>query len=91
MIAGKKMVEPLRAPPFLLEHRFAQIKDDLHGNCIEASYRWIRSRAWREPARILNGRLGSTRFRLASYLATNQHAERRDRTNVCMCHLDHLL
>jgi hypothetical protein len=25
----------------------------LHGNCIEASYRWIRSRAWREPARIL--------------------------------------
>jgi hypothetical protein len=24
-------------------------------------------------------------------LATNQCAQRRDRTNVCMCHLDHLL
>ena len=24
-------------------------------------------------------------------LATNQRAQRRDRTNVCMCHLDHLL
>ena len=23
--------------------------------------------------------------------ATNQRAQRRDRTNVCMCHLDHLL
>ncbi len=25
----------------------------LHGNCIEASFRWTRSRAWRKPARIL--------------------------------------
>ncbi len=25
----------------------------LHGNCIEASFRWTRSRAWREPARSL--------------------------------------
>jgi hypothetical protein len=24
-------------------------------------------------------------------LATSQRAQRRDRTNVCMCHLDHLL
>jgi len=24
-------------------------------------------------------------------LATNQRTQRRDRTNVCMCHLDHLL
>jgi hypothetical protein len=24
-------------------------------------------------------------------LATNQRAQRRDRTNDCMCHLDHLL
>jgi hypothetical protein len=33
----------------------------------------------------------STRYRLTVNLAANQRAQRRDRTNVCMCHLDHLL
>jgi len=75
---------PARAPLFA-DH------GHLHSNCIEASCRWIRSRAWREPARILNGRLTGTRFRLAMYLVTNQHAKSRDRTNVYMYHLDHLL
>jgi hypothetical protein len=28
---------------------------------------------------------------LTMYPATDQRALRRDRTNVCMCHLDHLL
>ena len=79
------MAEPSRTPPFLLEQHH------LHGNCIEASCRWTRSRAWREPARILNGRLAGTRFRLTVYLATNQHPKSRDRTNVYMYHLDHLL
>jgi hypothetical protein len=35
--------------------------------------------------------LASTRYRLTMNLATNQRAQGRDRTNVCMCHLDHLL
>jgi len=39
----------------------------------------------------LNGILASTRYGLTKNLATNQRATRRDRTNVCMCHLDHLL
>jgi hypothetical protein len=39
----------------------------------------------------LYGLLASTRFRLTTNLNTNQRAQRRDRTNVCMCHLDHLL
>jgi hypothetical protein len=33
----------------------------------------------------------STTYRLTVNLAANQRAQRRDRTNVCMCHLDHLL
>ena len=44
-----------------------------------------------EPARILYGLLASMRYRLTETLGANQHAQRRDRTNVCMCHLDHLL
>ena len=39
----------------------------------------------------LYGLLASTRYRLTMNLATNQRAQRRDRTNVYMCHLDHLL
>jgi hypothetical protein len=37
------------------------------------------------------GILASTRYRLTVNLAANQRAQRRDRTNDCMCHLDHLL
>src|SRR5882724_872684 len=37
------------------------------------------------------GFLASTSYRLTMNLATNQRAQRRDRTNVYMCHLDHLL
>jgi hypothetical protein len=39
----------------------------------------------------LYGLLASTRFRLTMNLATNQRTQRCDRTNVYMCHLDHLL
>jgi hypothetical protein len=39
----------------------------------------------------LYGLLASTRFRLTMNLATHQRAQRRDRTNVYLCHLDHLL
>jgi len=39
----------------------------------------------------LYGIPASTKCRLTMNLATNQRAQRRDRTNVCMCHLDHLL
>jgi hypothetical protein len=39
----------------------------------------------------LNGIPASTRYDLSMNLATNHRAQRRDRTNVCMCHLDHLL
>ena len=44
-----------------------------------------------EPARIPYGLLASMRYRLTETLGANQHAQGRDRTNVCMCHLDHLL
>jgi hypothetical protein len=37
------------------------------------------------------GLLASMRYRLTESLGANQRAQRRDRTNVCMCHLDHLL
>jgi hypothetical protein len=39
----------------------------------------------------LYGIPASTRYRLTMNLAINQRAQRRDRTNVFMCHLDHLL
>ena len=44
-----------------------------------------------EPARIPQWHPASTRYGLTKYPATNQRATRRDRTNDCMCHLDHLL
>ena len=43
-----------------------------------------------DPIASLYGLLASTRS-LTMNLATNQCAQRRDRTNDCMCHLDHLL
>ena len=39
----------------------------------------------------LNGILSQHEVLLTMNLATNPRATRRDRTNVCMCHLDHLL
>jgi hypothetical protein len=39
----------------------------------------------------LYGLLASTRCLLTTNLATHQRAKRRDRTNVYMSHLDHLL
>jgi hypothetical protein len=71
-LRAKKMAEPAWTPPFLLEQLSAD-QGHLHSNCIEASYSWSRSRAWRKPARILDGLLAGTRFRLTRYLATNQH------------------
>jgi hypothetical protein len=50
-----------------------------------------RSHAQRALRVSLNGIPASTRFGLTKNLATNQRATRRDRTNDCMCHLDHLL
>src|SRR5580693_2841069 len=44
---AKKMADSARTPPFLLEQLSAD-KARLRGNCIEASYCWARSRAWRE-------------------------------------------
>jgi len=44
-----------------------------------------------EPARIPYGLLASLRYRLTESLGASQRAQGRDRTNVCMCHLDHLL
>ena len=38
----------------------------------------------------LYGIPASTRYRLTMNLATNRRAQRRDRTNVYICHLDHL-
>lgn len=76
------MAEPPRTPPFLLE-RFYTRNKVIRGNCIGASLRWTRSRAWRKPARILCG--------LSTDLAASHRAQRRDRTNVFMCHWDHLL
>jgi hypothetical protein len=40
---------------------------------------------------FLNGIPAGTRSSPAMNLATNQCAKRRDRTNVFMCHVDHLL
>ena len=35
----KKTAEPLRTPPFLLEHHSMRVRYDPNGNCIEASFR----------------------------------------------------
>ena len=42
----KKTAESSRTPPFLLEHSYLRTKVGPHGNCIGASIRWTRSRAW---------------------------------------------
>jgi hypothetical protein len=50
-----------------------------------------RSRVAMSLRASLNGLPVSARYGLTNNPATNQRATRRDRTNVCMCHLDHLL
>jgi hypothetical protein len=88
---AKKMAEPTRTPPSLLEHYYVRtkvIRTALHRSVhpLESVARvTISLRA------SLYGLLASTRCRLTMNLATNQRAQRRDQTNVCMCHLDHLL
>lgn len=85
------MVESSRTPPFLLEHRYLQTKVICTATASKRpSVGLGRARGERLRASSMAAMAG-TRFRLAMYLATNQHARRRDRTNVCMYHLDHLL
>jgi hypothetical protein len=50
-----------------------------------------RSRVATSLRASLNGIPASTRYGLTKNPATNQRATRRDRTNVYVCHLDHLL
>ena len=85
------MAESSRTPPFLLEHHYVRTIHP-HGNCIGASIRWTQvARVAQSLRAFLQGLLASTRSLGNENLATTQRAQRRDRTNVCMCHLDHLL
>jgi|GEM_PF-2183940 len=88
---AKKTAEPSRTPPSLLEHYYARTKVIRTATASERPSAGP-GRARGESLRAsLCGLLASTRPRLTMNLATNQRAQGRDRTNVCMCHLDHLL
>ena len=85
------MAESERTPPSLLEHYYVRTKVIRKATASErpsvgpgrARDKSLRASPY--------GFLASTSYRLTMNLATNQRAQRRDRTNVYMCHLDHLL
>src|SRR5262249_50646830 len=88
----KKTAEPSRTPPFPARALLGTDQGHPYSNCIGASIRWTPvARVTISLRASLYGLLASTRYRLTMNLATNQCAQRRDRTNVCKCHLDHLL
>jgi hypothetical protein len=94
--AQKKMAESARTPPFLLEHFYVRTKATRPRSSAQQLHRSVHpldpvARVTISLRASLYGLLASTRYRLTMNLATNQRAQRRNRTNVCMCHLDHLL
>ena len=82
---------PKRTPPFLLEHYDIRTKVIRTATASERPSVGPVARVTMSLRASLYGLPASTRCRLTMNLATNQRAQRRDRTNVCMCHLDHLL
>jgi hypothetical protein len=89
--AHEKMAESARTPPFLLEHYYLRtkaVRQQLHRSVHPLDLGRARGTSLRAS---LNGLSVSTTYGLTKNLATNQRATRRDRTNVCMCQLDHLL
>jgi len=62
-----------------------------HGDCVGASIHWTGRARGDEPARITQWHPGQYEALLRVNLATSHRAQRRDRTNVYMCHWDHLL
>jgi hypothetical protein len=87
----KKTAESSRTPPFLPEHHCLRTKAVRLRNYIGASIHWTDRTRGNEPARVPHWHFKAARGGLTMNLATNQRAKRRDRTNVYMCHLDHLL
>ncbi|MEA3179118.1 MAG: hypothetical protein QOI59_2641 [Gammaproteobacteria bacterium] len=75
----------------LLEHYSIRTKATRPGSSAQQLHRSVHpldpvARAALSLRASLYGLLASTRHRLTMNLATNQRAQRRDRTNVCMCH-----
>jgi len=85
------MAESARTPPFLLQPYCLQTKVVYVSNCIGASVRWTWIARVATSLRASLMAFQPVRGGLTKNLDTNQCATRRDRTNVCMCHLDHLL
>ena len=86
----------MRTPPFLPEPYYVRTRAMRPRSSARQLHRSVHpldpvARVTMSLRASLYGLLASTRSRLTMNLATNQRAQRRDRTNVCMCHLDHLL
>src|SRR6185437_9838975 len=88
---GEKTAESSRTPPFLLEHSTCRPRSSARQ--LHRSVRPLDSvaRVTMSLRAFPYGLLASLRYRLTESLGANQRAQGRDRTNVCMCHLDHLL
>jgi hypothetical protein len=85
--AQKKMAESARTPPSLLEHFYVRTKATRPGSSAQQLHRSVHpldpvARVTMSLRASLYGLLASTRYRLTMNLATNQRAQRRDRTNV---------
>ena len=85
------MAEPLRTPPFLLERSYVRTKVIRTATASERPSVGPGRARGDEPARIPLWPPGQYEIRLTMNLATHQRAQGRNRTNVFMSHLDHLL
>src|SRR6185437_1355699 len=88
---GEKTAESSRTPPFLLEHSTCRPRSSARQ--LHRSVRPLDTvaRVTMSLRAFPYGLLASTRSRLTESLDAHQRAQGRDRTNVCKCHLDHLL
>jgi hypothetical protein len=75
----------------LLEHYYLRTKVVRVATASERPSVGLGSRAWQRACAHPQWHSGQYEVLANDELATNQRATRRDRTNVCMCHLDHLL
>jgi hypothetical protein len=87
----RKWRSPLGTPPFLPEHYYPTDSRQSEQQPHRSLHPLDRSHAWRLACAHPSTALRPVRGGLTMNLATNRRAKRRDRTDVYMCHLDHLL
>lgn len=88
---NKKMAEPPWTPPFLLDHQGLRTRVVRTATASKRPSAGLGHTRGVKACAQLSGLMADPPSPLGENRVTSQHVQRRDRPNVYVCHLDHLL